>query len=286
MYTTRLRPGTPADAEACGEVCFAAFGAIAAVHGFPSDFPSKEVAIGLMSMLLGHPGWYSVVAERDGRVIGSNFLDVRSSVFGVGPISVDPSVQDNSVGRALMQDVLDLSAQRGAPGVRLVQSGYHNRSFALYAKLGFDAQGTLACMQGPAIGVSLPGREVRPALDADISACNGLSRRVHGHDRSGELHDAISQGAALVVEYDGRITGYSTGIAFFAHTVGETTDDVKALIGSASEFAGPGILVPAENHELLRWCLINGLQVTQLMTLMTLGLYKRPTGAFLPSVLY
>ena len=33
-----------------------------------------------------------------------------------------------------------------------------------------------------------------------MTGTNGLSRRVHGHDRSGELHDAISQGAALVVE--------------------------------------------------------------------------------------
>jgi hypothetical protein len=28
-------------------------------------------------MLLSHPGFYSVVAELDGRVAGSNFLDER-----------------------------------------------------------------------------------------------------------------------------------------------------------------------------------------------------------------
>ena len=62
---------------------------------------------------------------------------------------------------------------------------------------------------------------------------------VHGHDRSGELLDAIREGSARVVEHGGRITGYTTGIAFFAHSVGETNEDLKALIAAAPEFAGP-----------------------------------------------
>ena len=89
-----------------------------------------------------------------------------------------------------------------------------------------------------------------------------------------------------MVEHDDRITGYSTGLAFFGHTVGESNEDLKALIGSASEFAGPGILVPLSNSELVGWCLANGLRVIQLMTLMTIGLYNEPAGAWLPSILY
>ena len=74
-------------------------------------------------------------------------------------------------------------------------------------------------------------------------------------------------------------------MAFFGHAVGETVDDVKALIGAAPSFDGPGILVPA-NSPLLQWSLDNGLRVVQLMTLMSLGLYNEPTGSYLPSVLY
>jgi hypothetical protein len=59
-------------------------------HSFPPDFPSAEVAAASVSMMLSHPAFYSVVAERDGAVVGSNFLDERSSVAGVGPITVDP----------------------------------------------------------------------------------------------------------------------------------------------------------------------------------------------------
>ena len=90
--TTKLRPGAPDDAEVCGQICFEAFGSISAAHGFPSDFPSPEVATGLVGMMLGHPGFYSVVAEVDGEVVGSNFLDERSPIVGMGPITVAPGV--------------------------------------------------------------------------------------------------------------------------------------------------------------------------------------------------
>jgi hypothetical protein len=141
-------------------------------------------------------------------------------------------------------------------------------------------------MQGAAVSVAVPGYAVRAATPGDIAACDALCLRVHGHHRHGEVADAVDQNSALVVEHDGRISGYSTGLAFFGHTVGETNEDLKALIGSASEFAGPGILVPLSNSELVAWCLAQDLRVVQLMTLMSTGLYNEPAGSYLPSVLY
>ena len=102
----------------------------------------------------------------------------------------------------------------------------------------------------------------------------------------GRLRESIQQGTASVVERAGRITGYTTQIAFFGHAVGETNDDLKALIGAAPVFAGPGFLLPSRNAELFRWCLDHGLRMLQPMTLMTIGLYNEPRGAYLPSVLY
>jgi len=93
-------------------------------------------------------------------------------------------------------------------------------------------------------------------------------------------------GSASVVEHAGRITGYATGIAFFAHAVAETLTGLQALIGAATEFGGPGFLVPTRNAKLLRWCLTHGLRVVQPMTLMSLGLYNEPRGAYLPSIAY
>jgi hypothetical protein len=68
--------------------------------------------------------------------------------------------------------------------------------------------------------------------------------------------------------------------------VGESNSDVEAPIANAATFLGPGILVPTRNAGLFRWCLENGLRVVQPMTLMTMGLYNEPAGAYLPSILY
>jgi GNAT superfamily N-acetyltransferase len=281
-----LRAPRPEDAQILGRICYDAFGAISDEHNFPRDFPSVEAAQGMMSSVIGHPGMYGVVAEEDGRVLGSNWMDVRGPVFGIGPITVDPGVQNVGVGKRLMEAMIERTAEAGAPGVRLLQAGYHRRSLSLYAKLGFDVREPLACMTGPAIGELPSGCEARPATTADIEACNALCRKVHGHDRGGELSDAVAQGTASVVLRGGRITGYASQVAYFGHAVGETSDDIKALIAASGEVGAPGILVPMRNSDLFRWCLDNDLRVTQTLTLMTRGLYGEPAGAWMPSILY
>ena len=282
----KLRAGTAADAEACGKICYQAFTTIAKAHNFTPDFPSEDIAIGLIKSLLSHPGFYSVVAEFDGRIVGSNFLDERSAIAGLGPITVDPNVQNRSVGRQLMENAHERTAAKKFPGVRLIQAGYHTRSLSLYAKLGYDVREPLACIQGQALNKTVAGCTARSASDLDVDACNRVCQKVHGHDRGGELKDAVAKGSATVVERDGRVTGYATIIGFFGHAVGESNRDMQALIGAAKEFAGPGFLLPMRNTELFQWCLEQGLRVTQPMTLMSKGFYQEPAGAFLPSILY
>ena len=281
-----LRTPTAADAPVLGEICYRSFKAIAEAHNYPPDMPAPEASIGFVTGMIANPGVYGVAAESDGRLVGSNFLDERNPISGVGPITVDPGAQNAGVGRALMAAVMQRSDEQGFPGVRLVQAGYHMRSLSLYLSLGFEAREHLSCLQGPAIGAAIPGAAVRPATPADQVACDALCLRVHGHHRSGELSDAIASGSARVVERDGRITGYVSAMAFFGHAVGETNDDIKALIGAAEAFGGPGILVPTRNVELMRWCLANGLRIGQSLTLMSRGLYGEPQGAWMPSVIY
>jgi predicted N-acetyltransferase YhbS len=281
-----IRRAASADAPELGRICYDAFKSIADAHNYPVDFPTPEAAVGLVTGLIAHRGVFNAVAEQHRRIVGSNFMDERGPIYGIGPITVDPAIQNVGVGRALMQAVLDRGQERDAAGVRLVQAAYHRRSLVLYAKLGFLVREPLACLQGPALGQAIPGFAVRPAAAADIAACNNLCFAVHGHERSGEVEDAIGQGGARVVERNGRITGYTTGLAFFGHSVGESTEDLKALIGAAEAFGGPGFIAPMRNGELLRWCLGKGLHVVQLLTLMSVGLYSEPTGAWLPSIMY
>jgi predicted N-acetyltransferase YhbS len=281
-----IRQARFADAEQCGRVCYEAFAAIADQHGFPHDFPSVDAATAACASILGNPRFFGVVAEHEGRVIGSNFLDERSTIYSVGPITVEPRHQDNRVGRELMQAVLARAEQQGVPNVRLVQAGYHTRSLSLYAKLGFTVREPLATLTGERLDFKVDGRLVRPAAETDVATCESLCVSVHGHARGGELRESVAQGAANVVENQGRITGYSTGIGFFSHAVAETNDDLTALIGAAHGIHGPGLLLPMRNTELLRWCLERGLRVVHTMNLMTMGQYQEPRAPYLASIGY
>src|SRR4051794_10647178 len=214
-----VRRGTPADAAVCSRICFEAFGDVNRRHGFPPEMPVPEATAGLMNMMLNNPHVYGVVAEVGGRVVGSNFLWEAEPVMGVGPITVDTSVQARSVGKRLMEDVLRRARERNAAGVRLVQAAFNTRSMSLYTKLGFDVREPLVCIQGEPINDpgAVEGYRVRPATQGDVEACCAVARTVHGHERRAELMMVIPQGTARVVEHAGAVAGYSTDVGFFGH---------------------------------------------------------------------
>jgi predicted N-acetyltransferase YhbS len=282
----QIRLAKPEDTEACGRICFDAFAKINGNHGFPFDFPNADIPTSFLGRMFSNPQFYCIVAQQDGRIVGSNCMDERSVIFGIGPVTIDPTVQNAGIGRALMAAAIDRAQKRGAPGVRLVQAAFHNRSLALYTTLGFDTREPLSCVQGRTTQRGILGCNVRPARPADLAACNAVSHQVHGFDRSIELEQGIEQSTAVLVERGGRITGYASSLAYFGHATAETNIDMQALMASVESFGGPGILVPTRNSALLRWCLANGLRIVQPMTLMTTGLYNEPAGAWLPSVLF
>ena len=281
-----IRKATQQDISASARICYDAFSTINAAHNFPCDFSGPEHALGIITALFNAPGFYCVVAESNGQILGSNCLDERAMVHGIGPITIDPKAQNRGVGRKLMQAVIDRSRERSAAGVRLVQAAFHNRSLSLYASLGFDIREPLVVMQGRTRERSISGCTVRPAASADLAACNALSQRIHGFDRGDDLAFSTQQGSALVVERGGRITGYTSGLAFFGHSTCESNQDLQALLTSVESYGGAGFLLPTRNTELFRWCLSNGLRVVEPMTLMSIGLYSEPAGAWLPSILF
>src|SRR5437899_11658622 len=150
-----IRPAVPADAEACGRIIYDAFKDIADRHGFPPHYPNVEVAIQRATSCISHPSIFGVVAESDDQIIGSNFLDERDPIRGLGPVTVDPRVQIRGIGRRLMEAVLE--RDRGAVGVRLVQDAFNMMSISLYASLGFGLKEPILLMRGKPKG-KLPQR--------------------------------------------------------------------------------------------------------------------------------
>jgi predicted N-acetyltransferase YhbS len=284
-----VRPAVAADAEACGRVMHDAFKGIADAHGFPPDFPSAEAGTRLAAALIASPAAFGVVAEEDGRVVGSNFLAEGDPIRAVGPITVDPAFQGRGAGRRLMEAVLERAG--GAAGVRLVADAFNTRSVALYAALGFEVKEPLLLLRGAPRSGSVPGSAVRPLVADDLGACARLCAAVHGVERTAELRDALKAFTPCATERDGRITGYLTAPSFWLanHGVAETEGDMRALIAGAAAAASPepvSFLLPVRQAGLFRWCLSEGMRVVKPMTLMAMGEYREPGGVWFPSVFY
>jgi GNAT superfamily N-acetyltransferase len=285
-----VREIEPADGAECARIVYEAFGSLHDYHRFPRDFPTLEAAVQLTSNFIVHPAIWGVVAETEGRILGSNFLDERGSITGVGPTTVDPTAQGQGVGRRLMEAVLERGA--GARGIRLFQDSFNMRSLSLYASLGFEAKEPAVVMSGTLRSAPPAGIEVRPLEEDDLEQCESLCLTVHGFERTKELRDALE--IPVFVPYvalrGGRITAYATTLTFFpaAYAVAATENDMRALItGALAAGDEPAsFLLPTRQAGLFRWCLSGGLRAVKPMTYMAIGEYREPAGCWIPSVLY
>jgi predicted N-acetyltransferase YhbS len=286
-----IRPIEQNDAESCGKIGYEAHKAISSAHGYPSEQPSEEFGVGLIRRLLGNPNSWGVLAERQGKTLGSIFLHKfpPSPVAVIGPLTVHPSAE-GGVGRMLMDAALTQARKQNHDQIRLVQSPSHIRSFVLYTKSGFTLRESLFLMQGQPLkkgGNNTSSAKVHLVSDDnDISMCNELCKSVYGFSREMELRQAKDQGVATMIEQDGVITGYAGGIGIFGHAVAKSNEELKALIANASAILGPGFFAPAQNHELINWLLENGFQIGWPANLMSIGPYQEPLTPFLPSLAY
>ena len=165
-----LRLATAADAGPCGRICFEAFASICDAHNFPRDFPYSKIAAGLLGGMISHPGFYGVVAERDGTSSASTFSMNGRRSLGSVRLHLSPMAQNKGIGRALMQNVIDRGHSLGAPGIRLLQAAYHGRSFSLYTSLGFHTREPLSVLQGKPLDLRFAGYDVRLATETDAGS--------------------------------------------------------------------------------------------------------------------
>jgi ribosomal protein S18 acetylase RimI-like enzyme len=288
IMSIKLRPAAPADAGQIAPIIKAAFDGIADRHNFPHDFPNLEHAMSVANWCCGDPTVWGVIAEQNGKIIGSNFLHEGNEIAGVGPITIDPNAQASGVGRKLMEAVIERGLR--APGIRLVQDAFNTVSMSLYTALGFDIKEPLVLIAGKIEGEAAAGCKVRRMEESDFADCDHLHRQIHGFSR---LHD-IGQNSQIFQSFvalrDDRIVAYASAPNFWQanHAVAETEADLHAvLLGAANLTDQPlSFLLPTRQASLFRWCLSKKMRVVKPMSLMAMGAYEEPKGAFLPSVLY
>ncbi|MCL4401332.1 MAG: GNAT family N-acetyltransferase [Acidobacteria bacterium] len=271
-----------------GRICYEAFRDISEGHGFPPDFPSVAAAQLAHRGIIGQKGVYGVVALRDGRVAGSNFLSMLDPVASVGPITVDPSSQNGGIGRLLMEDVLRHARERGFTQVRLMQDSFNTSSLSLYARLGFDIVEPVVLMSPLQTGrPDLKG--IRTLKETDMGQIERLSSAIYRTSRANEvaaLRD--SHFLPLVIEHGSCITGYLVP-GFVGHGVAESEEDALALVQEAAARVGPEparFFCPLTLTSLYRRFLEAGCKAIKVMNLMAIGPYQRPQGVWMPSIGY
>jgi predicted N-acetyltransferase YhbS len=128
-----IRPIEQNDAQICGKIGYEAHKTISSAHGYHSEQPSEEFGIGLIKRLLDKPNSWGVLAERQGKTLGSIFLHKfpPSPVVVIGPLTVDPS-SEGGVGKKLMYAALDHARKQNHNQIRLVQSPSYSFLRALY----------------------------------------------------------------------------------------------------------------------------------------------------------
>lgn len=276
-----IRQAIEADIDASAQAMYIAFLAIDKRHHFSSYFTDLDHARMTSRNLITNDNIYGLVAEADGRIVGSAFMNETRPIRAIGPVSVHPDFQNRGIGHKLMDMLLNRAGD--APSVRLTQDAFNTGSLALYTSLGFNTVEFLALIQGKIKSQPPSDIKFRPVFKTDYENCIALCQKVVGFDRVPS--NPIDM---YCVTRNNRITAYTVDLSTDGYTLGETETDIQALIlNMAAQKSGElAFLVPTSYSDLLRWCLNEGLRVTKALTLMVKGDYQTPSGIYLPNLLY
>jgi GNAT superfamily N-acetyltransferase len=270
-----------------GRICYEAFKELNDRYRQPYDWPDIGSARRVIRMLVEDAGFYGITAVVNGQTAGSNFLSVMDPTAGLGPLTVECSMQGTGIGRSLMRAVLDHAAKLSIQSVRLQQDTLNVASLSLYASLGFEARQVSVFMT--AAPSQSPDPRVRPLRVSDASAADALCLASYKTSRLHEIETLLTNGyRGFAREMDGALSGYFI-VGKLGHGVAATEGDALALLTSAAHQLHPQPVCfhcPLSLGSLYRESLRLRFRAIKLMTLMSIGTYEPPSDVWLPSVLY
>ena len=287
-----IRAPKISDIKPCGRILYEAFKNINERHGYKNiEVPNPESGSQLAAFCIKNPLFFGVVAELDGKVVGSTFTDERNKeICGYSSISVDTSVQGKGIGCRLVNAALERSRSRGSKCIRFLQHTFNRHSLGLYTSLGFEVKELVVLLASKLRERGLGDIEIREMTDGDLNECSALCEKVYGFGRTRELRDSLHLFNPFVALRDGNITAYVSSPDTWCqnHGVAETDNDMIALLqGIRSETTKPlYIFVPARRTGLFRKFLNMGWRVVKPFTLMAMGDYNEPIGCYLSSINY
>jgi predicted N-acetyltransferase YhbS len=287
-----IRAPKISDIEPCGRILYEAFENINERHGYKNiEVPNPESGSQLAAFCIKNPLFFGAVAELDGKVVGSTFVDERNEeVCGYATITVDTSVQRMGIGGQLVNVLQERSKCRNSKSIRFLQHTFNSHSLGLYTSLGFEVKEPIVLLGSKPLEQYSTEIEIRKMKTEDLDECAELCKKVYGFDRTRELQDAIYLFSPYVGLRNGRIAAYVSSLDIWPqnHGVAETNNDMVMLLQEIRAKISKSlyIFVPAKMSDFFRKFLDMGWRVVKPFTLMAAGNYKQPKGCYLTSINY
>lgn len=213
MSDVRVRPMAPADLDDADRIFRLAFGTFMRLPD-PASFAGDSDWV--RSRFRAAPD-AAFVAERDGRVVGSNLATRWGSVAFFGPLTVDPSLWDGGVGRKLLAPILECFARWQVTHAGLFTFAESAKHVSLYHRHGFYPR-FLTAIMARAVPAVVPPPDLLSAVpaaarDGVVAACRACTEAVFpGLDLGVEMHSIARQdlGDTVLVRDGDRVEGLAT----------------------------------------------------------------------------
>ncbi len=165
--TARLRPMTSEDIEEVREVGQIAWSDLA-MHDIGRKFKYPKRSEKIVDAYLWKDPGGCLVAEEDGKIVGSAFCHVWGRVGWVGPLEVLPTYQDHGIGKALLNKCEAHLESRGCTVMGLETMAHLPKHLHFYMSSGYRPGATTLIME------NILGLEGKTGGETDELTLEGL----------------------------------------------------------------------------------------------------------------
>ena len=163
----------------------------------------------LFSFHFGHPYFYPMAAEVDGKIAGCGICMIHGSVSWLGTIIVLPDYRRHGIGKEITKHLLDYCRNKGCTSHLLIAG---EMGEPLYRSLGFEIHSTYVFYKRESIIPTQRIFNVREIKQEDILSIKKIDKEVTGEDRIQFIERFLSTGwiyaAGTRIDVKGSITGF------------------------------------------------------------------------------
>jgi hypothetical protein len=194
-------------------------------------FLSVQPPPNLHTFVAGLPDGHLLVAERDGRIVGTAASVGFGATGWIGAVAVLPEARGERLGRALTEAAIAALGERESVLLLATAAGRPT-----YERMGFEPDGAYRAFTAPDDAAPRPAPGVREISATDGAAIRALDAEATGEDRSAVVAPALAgalvtgDGAALRPPYLSR------------PVLARTAESGRALLGAVLQ---PGLRLAA-----------------------------------------